>query len=160
MNKTCPIPLNYYGNKDLLGLRKTAFLCSRIVCSTAVLKCYDWAIEQRDKGNCVISGFQSQIEKDVLHYLLHGTQPIIIVLARGLMKRFEKPIQDALSSNRALIISPFSEIINRPTADLALKRNRVIFEMADKIVLGYVNTNGELARLKEEYEARKEIIIL
>jgi hypothetical protein len=32
--------------------------------------------------------------------------------------------------------------------------------MADKIVLGYVNTNGELARLKEEYEARKEIIIL
>lgn len=160
MDSPYPFSLHYHGNKDLLGLRKIAFLCSRIVCSTAVLKCYDWAIEQRDKGNCVISGFQSKIEKDVLHYLLQGTQPIIIVLARGLMKRFEKPIKDALSANRALIISPFSENITRPTADLARKRNRVMFEMADKIVLGYVNTNGELARLKEEYEARKEIIIL
>ncbi|NLL12053.1 MAG: DNA-binding protein [Fibrobacter sp.] len=152
--------MHYHGNKDLLGLRKIAFLCSRIVCSTAVLKCYDWAIEQMDKGNCVISGFQSQIEKDVLHYLLQGIQPIIIVLARGLTKRFEKTIQDALSANRVLIISLFSENITRPTADLARKRNRVMFEMADKIVLGYVNPNGELARLKEEYEARKEIIIL
>lgn len=160
MDSPYPFSLHYHGNKDLLGLRKIAFLCSRIVCSTAVLKCYDWAIEQRDKGNCVISGFQSQIEKDVLHYLLQGIQPIIIVLARGLTKRFEKTIQDALSANRVLIISLFSENITRPTADLARKRNRVMFEMADKIVLGYVNTNGELARLKEEYEARKEIIIL
>jgi predicted Rossmann fold nucleotide-binding protein DprA/Smf involved in DNA uptake len=160
MDSPYPFSLHYHGNKDLLGLRKIAFLCSRIVCSTAVLKCYDWAIEQRDKGNCVISGFQSQIEKDVLHYLLQGIQPIIIVLARGLTKRFEKTIQDALSANRVLIISLFSENITRPTADLARKRNRVMFEMADKIVLGYVNPNGELARLKEEYEARKEIIIL
>ena len=160
MDSPYPFSLHYHGNKDLLGLRKIAFLCSRIVCSTAVLKCYDWAIEQMDKGNCVISGFQSQIEKDVLHYLLQGIQPIIIVLARGLTKRFEKTIQDALSANRVLIISLFSENITRPTADLARKRNRVMFEMADKIVLGYVNPNGELARLKEEYEARKEIIIL
>ena len=32
-----------------------------------VLKCYDWAIEQREKRNCVISSSYSQIEKDVLH---------------------------------------------------------------------------------------------
>jgi hypothetical protein len=40
-----------------------------------VLKCYDWAIEEREAGNFVISGFHSQIEKDVLHYLLKGKQP-------------------------------------------------------------------------------------
>jgi hypothetical protein len=42
------------------------------------------AIAQRESGNCVISGFHSQIEKDVLHYLLKGNQPIIVFLARGL----------------------------------------------------------------------------
>ena len=57
------------GNIELLKLPKTAFLCSRNIPASAVLKCYDWAIEQRDKGNCVISGFHSKIEKDVFHYL-------------------------------------------------------------------------------------------
>lgn len=72
------------GNCELIRLPKTAFLCSRKVPAGIVLKCYDWAIAQRDAGNCVISGFHSKIEKDVLHYLLKGTQPIIVALARGL----------------------------------------------------------------------------
>ncbi len=45
------------GNTELLKLRKTAFLCSREIPASVVLKCYDWAIEQRDQGNCIISGF-------------------------------------------------------------------------------------------------------
>jgi predicted Rossmann fold nucleotide-binding protein DprA/Smf involved in DNA uptake len=60
------------GNTELLKLHKTAFLCSRKVSASALLKCYDWAIKQREKEVCVISGFHSQIEKDVLHYLLKG----------------------------------------------------------------------------------------
>jgi hypothetical protein len=71
---------------DLLKLHKTAFLCSRKCPAAVVLKAYDWAIEQREKGICVISGFRSRIEKDVLHYLLKGTQPIIVALVRGMKK--------------------------------------------------------------------------
>lgn len=52
------------GNQGILKLRKTAFLCSRRVPASAVLKCYDWAIAQRESGNCIISGFQSQMEKE------------------------------------------------------------------------------------------------
>lgn len=66
------------GNTELLKLHKTAFLCSREIPASVVLKCYDWAIEQRDKGSCVISGFHSKIEKDVFHYLFAGTQPVIM----------------------------------------------------------------------------------
>ena len=65
------------GNKELLQINTTGFLCSRKVPASVVLKRYDWAITQREKGNCVISGFHSQLEKDVLHYLLKGKQPII-----------------------------------------------------------------------------------
>ncbi len=72
------------GNLELLKLPKTAFLRSNKVPASIMLKCYDWAIQQREQGNCVISGFHSRIEKDVLHYLLKDKQPIIVALVRGL----------------------------------------------------------------------------
>lgn len=88
------------GNADLLKLPKTAFLCSRRVPASVVLKCYDWAITQREGDVCVLSGFHSQLEKDVLHYLLKGNQPIIIALARGLKANlepeFEKPMSEGV----------------------------------------------------------------
>jgi hypothetical protein len=75
------------GNTELLELHKIAFLCSRKIPASVVLKCYDWAIAQRKRGNCIISGFHSTIEKDVFHYLLQGTQPVILALARGMKKK-------------------------------------------------------------------------
>ena len=97
----------YNGNIKLLKLPKTAFLCSRKVPATVVLKCYDWAIEQREKGNCIISGFQSQIEKDILHYLLKGQQPIIIALARGIKQKPEPDFQHAIDKGRLFGLTHF-----------------------------------------------------
>jgi len=99
------------GNETLLKLKKTAFLCSRKIPASAVLKCYDWAIAQREVGNCIISGFHSQLEKDVLHYLLKGNQPIIIALARGLKEKIEPELIKPLEQGRLLIISPFEKTV-------------------------------------------------
>jgi hypothetical protein len=41
------------GNEGLLKLSKTAFLSSRQVPASTVLKCYDWAIAQREAGACI-----------------------------------------------------------------------------------------------------------
>jgi predicted Rossmann fold nucleotide-binding protein DprA/Smf involved in DNA uptake len=110
MSSKFSIPdLEFLGNKKILEQYKIGFLCSRQIPSNIILKTYDWAIEQREKGNCIISGFHSKIEKDVFHYLLKGTQPIILILARGMKKRWEIEIAEALQKNRLLIISPFSE---------------------------------------------------
>lgn len=152
--------MNQLGNTSLLSIRKTAFLCSRSISSTAVLKCYDWAITQRDRGNCIISGFQSQIEKDVLHYLLQGKQPIIVALARGLKKHLERDLEDALAANRLLLISPFEDNVKRATTETAEKRNRMMIEIADEIVFGFITENGNLSNLKKEYENIKPIRIL
>ena len=116
------------GNTHLMEIPKTAFLCSRTIPASAVLKCYDWAIEQRESGRCVVSGFQSKLEKDVLHYLIQGSQPLTIVLARGMKKRIEPELQEALNNNRLLILTPFDESINRVTAETAEKRNRTIVD--------------------------------
>ena len=140
------------GNTELLKLHKTAFLCSRKISAGAVLKCYDWAIDQREKGNCVIGGFHSQIEKDVLHYLLKGTQPIIVALARGLKERIEQEFLNRVESGRLLIITPFHETLKRVTEQTALARNKMMLDVADNVIIGFVSPDGKLTQLLKNIE--------
>lgn len=147
------------GNTELLKLRKTAFLCSREIPASVVLKCYDWAIEQREKGNCVVSGFHSRIEKDVFHYLLAGTQPVIMALARGMQEKIDTDFKAAVDAGRLLLITPFENSEKRVTAETAEKRNRFMFELADEIVIGYVGKGGMLERLVAEVKSKKVIMI-
>jgi len=139
--------MEYFGNKDLLKQSKTAFLCSRSITASAVLKCYDWAIAQREAGNCIISGFHSQLEKDVLHYLLKGKQPIIIALARGLKEKVEPKLIKPLEQGRILIISPFDKTVKRVTEQTAEIRNKMMIELADSITIGYTSEGGKLEDL-------------
>ena len=150
------IPENYIGNPELVKLKKTAFLCSRQVPASVVLKCYDWAILQRDKGNCVISGFHSQIEKDVLYYLLKGKQPIIVVLGRGLKQKPEPEFVKPLDEGRLLIITPFQNEVKKITQQTAFIRNQMMIELADTITIGYTLEGGLLE--KNLQDIKKEII--
>ncbi len=142
--------MNLIGNAEILNLRKTAFLCSRKVPASVVLRCYDWAIEQRELGNCVISGFHSTLEKDVLHYLLKGKQPVIVALARGLKKRIEPEFIKPMEQGRLAIITPFDNQVKRVTKLTATVRNRTMVEIADKIVLGYLSEGGSLEKMVRE----------
>ena len=139
--------MNSVGNIELLELPKTAFLCSRQVPASAVLRCYDWALEQRQKGTCVISGFHSQIEKDVLHYLLKGAQPIIVALARGLKEKLEPEFEKPLQENRLLILSPFDKNVKRVTTQTAQTRNQLMIDLANEITVGFASAGGQLETL-------------
>ena len=147
------------GNTELLKLRKTAFLCSRKIPASVVLKCYDWAIEQRDQGNCIISGFHSKIEKDVFHYLLAGTQPVIMALARGMKEKIEPDLRNAVNAGRLLMITPFAENVKRISADTAGKRNRFMIELADEVVIGFASKGGMLEMLAAAFKGKKVIRI-
>ena len=147
------------GNKELLKLQKTAFLSSREISASGVLKCYDWAIEQREKGNCIISGFHSKIEKDVFHYLLAGTQPIIMALARGMKKKTEPELKRAIEVGRLLIITPFENSVKRVTVETAEWRNKLMIELADEIVIGFASKGGMLKRLIADVKELKVSMI-
>lgn len=41
------------GNCEIIRRHKTAFLCSRKIPAGIILKCYDWAISQREAGNAL-----------------------------------------------------------------------------------------------------------
>lgn len=145
------------GNTDLLKLPNIAFLCSRKIPASVVLKCYDWAIEQREKGCCVISGFHSKIEKDVFHYLLAGTQPLIMALARGMKEKIEPELKTAIDAGRLLIVTQFENSVKRVSAETAEKRNRFMIEIADEIVIGYAGEGGMLEKLVAEIKNKKVI---
>lgn len=146
------------GNEDILNLKKEAFLCSREVPASVILKCYDWAISQRESGVCVISGFHSQIERDVFHYLEKGKQPIIIAMARGIPAKLPITLKKSVESGRILIISPFDKNVTKVTIETASIRNRMMIELADKVVIGFVDPNGKLNHILNEIN--KEIIYL
>jgi hypothetical protein len=136
--------IEYLGNTDLLKLHKTAFLCSQKCPAQVVLKSFDWAKQQREAGNCIVCGNHSQIEKDVFEILLKGKQPLILVLARGMKSSWESPIENAVKTNRLLIISAFDKEVKRVTRETAEMRNKEIIEMSDQLVAGYISPGGQL----------------
>ena len=142
----------YLGNKEILKNYKIGFLCSRKVPANIILKTYDWAIAQRDKGTCIISGFHSKIEKDVFHFLLKGVQPLILVLARGLKQIWEPEIMVALDQKRLLVISLFPSEVKRVTLSTSLIRNKKIIELADELFLAYVSKGGQIEKLNDLYK--------
>ena len=144
--------ISYLGNKELLKQPKTAFLASSTIPVEMVLKCYDWAVKMRDEGRCIISGFNSRLEKDVWDFLVKGKQPIILVMARAIYKTIPTDLQPLLDSGRLLIISTSNA--TRQSRATALARNRYICELADRIFFVGVTEQSSLFPLKEEFNAK------
>lgn len=147
--------MEYLGNEELLKVSKTAFLASSTIPPDMVLKCFDWATQMTKKGKCVVSGFSSHLEKEVLHFLAKGKQPIILVIARQMYKQIPQELQPLLDANRLLIISVSNA--TRQSKATAHARNKYICEIADQIVFVGVNENSSLYRLQEEFKEKATI---
>lgn len=138
------------GNEKLLVLPKTSFLSSRRISPAAVLKCYDWATRMRDGGHCVISGFHSPLEKDVLKFLLKGSQPIVLVLARRMYRTMPEELREGIGAGRLLVVSPVPDGVRRAGSSSALLRNRYILSHSETHVFGSLDPEGTLAPLVRE----------
>lgn len=150
--------VEYLGNKDLLRLKKVAFLASNTISSGTVLKVYDWATDMRNRGECVVSGFCSKLEKDVLHFLLKGSQPIILVLARKMYKVIPADLETALEQNHLLIISASNSV--RQSKETALARNKYICDIADKILFVDVTEQSSLYALQQNSSNKQKLLTL
>ena len=144
------------GNRDLLNLPKTAFLASSTIPTDMVLRCYDWATQMAKEEQCIISGFSSHLEKEVLHFLMKGRCPIILVLAREMYRQIPSELQPLLDAHRLLIISVSKAV--RQSKATAHARNKYICEIADKILFVGVNAESSLSPLKEKYRDKQTIV--
>ena len=148
------------GNAALMERPKVAFLSSRRVAPAAVMRCYDWATGMRGGGRtpggsagrlappCVVGGFQSALERDVLKLLLpDGGPPIVMVLARGMWRSVPTEYREAINAGRMLVVSPFSQGVVRVSKETAERRNGWILDHCDEAVFASLDPNGSLARL-------------
>ena len=140
--------IEYLGNKELLKLKKTAFLASSTIPPDMVLKCYDWATAKHE--GCVVSGFSSKLEQDVLHFLLKAKCPVILVLARCMYKVIPAELKEAKEEGRLLILSVSNA--NRQSKVTAHARNKYICEIADQILFVGVTEKSSLAELASAYK--------
>ena len=160
------------GKAALMERPKVAFLSSRRVAPAAVMRCYDWATGMRGGGGtpggsagrlappgdgghagrvtlpCVVGGFQSALERDVLKLLLpEGGPPIVMVLARGMWRSVPTEYREAINAGRMLVVSPFSQGVVRVSKETAEKRNAFVLDHCDEAVFASLDPNGSLARL-------------
>ena len=139
--------MDFLGNTELLTLPKTAFLASGTIPPDVVLRSYDWATGEHE--GCVVSGFCSKLEQDVLHFLLKSKTPIIMVLARRMYREIPEELKVPLEHGRLLIISTSTAI--RQSRATALARNRYICELADYIMMVGVTEDSSLYGLQKEF---------
>lgn len=144
--------IQYQGNKDFLQLPSTAFLASGTIKPDEVLKCFDWAVNAAKEGRCIVSGFSSYMEREVLLFLAKGKQPIILVLARQMYKKIPSELQSLLDDNRLLIISVSNS--PRQTKATAFERNKYICEMAEQILFVGVTEKSSLYPLYNNYSQK------
>ena len=119
-----------------------------------VLMCYDWAAGKHD--GCVISGFSSKLEQDVLHFLLKAKCSIIIVLARRMYREIPDELKEPLDQGRLLMISINNAV--RQSKATALARNKYICELADDILFVGVNEKSSLNSLKIEFHSKLTVV--
>lgn len=147
--------MEYLGNKELLKLPKTAFLASSTIPPDMVLKCYDWATAKHE--GCVVSGFSSKLEQDVLHFLLKAKCPVILVLARSMYKVIPAELKEAMEEERLLIISVSNAV--RQSKATAYARNKYICEIADHILFVGVGEKSSLYKLILDYKDKKQVVM-
>lgn len=148
--------MDYVGNHKLLKQHKTAFLASSTIPPDMVLRCYDWATAKHE--GCVVSGFSSKLEQDVLHFLIKAKCSVILVLARCMYKVIPDDLKQAMEEGRLLIISVSNAV--RQSKVTAYARNRYICELADKVIFVGVNEESSLNPLKEKYRSKSDRLSL
>ena len=141
----------FSGNKELLDRKLTAFLSSRTIATDKVMACYDWATSLNAETDCVVSGFQSPIEQDVLHFLQKKRIPVIVVLARAMYKQIPEELEEAYNDGIVLFISISNNTrVNKATA---FNRNIYVVDLAQEVLFGML---AEKSSLNEIYQYAKD----
>ena len=146
---------HHIGDIAILENHKTAFFCSREPSPDVILKTLDLAKEWREQGKTIISGFHTPVEKEVLHILLKGKQPIVISPARCVVNmRIPQEWRKGVDEGRILLISPFEEKQRRVTAELCDIRNEFVANLADEIFIADASKGGKIEELMKRHQIK------
>jgi len=126
------------GDAGLLNAPAMALFCSVRCPGDLILRTFDLARDLRTRGQAVVSGFHSPMEKECLSILLRGKQPVIYCLARRLTgARIPVEYRVPMAEGRLLLLSPFGEKVKRTTSETARGRNNFVAALADRVFMAH-----------------------
>jgi predicted Rossmann fold nucleotide-binding protein DprA/Smf involved in DNA uptake len=148
-------PLTVWGDPAIWtnvtgGSPSLALLSSSRVPASILLQIHDWARHWRQHGPIVISGFQSETENEALQVLLGGVQPVVLVLARGMLKRLRPEYRQPVEEGRLLLVSPFPDSVQWVSAENAQVRNRLVCALADEVLIAHAESRSKTEALAQE----------
>lgn len=131
------------GNFSLLERKKIGFLAGSKITPLSVFPTLDWASEIATREDvAVVSGFHSQLERQVLDLLLKGKCGIICVLARSLYAKIPLEFQSAFTGGRVIFVSEERQV--RPTKNSAYRRNQLVVSLSDELVIPQISSESSL----------------
>lgn len=142
----------FAGNRALLDRPKLGFLASR---GTA-------APHGRlpiKPGEVILSGFLSPMERAVFRACLEQHQPMIWVKAWGIREE-DAAVRRAVEESLLLLVSPFDEALEAPSARRAAWCNHYVLAHCDRLVVGFLNPGGMLDCILSEADPELEITLL
>lgn len=145
-----PSSLSLWGNPALLYRPSLALFCSAHAPAGVLLQIHDLAQHWRLHGPVIVSGFHAPAENEALTVLLRGPQPVVHVLARGMLAKLSPTVRAAIDEDRLLLVFPFAASLRRATAESAYTRNRIVAVLADAILVAYAGPGSGTASLVEE----------
>lgn len=138
--------MKWLGDKALLEREKTAFVCSQGTPRSFTVIIRQWALQVDAGRDCVLCGNESEMEQMVFSVLLMRRVPLILLMAQSLPSVLPLPWQRAVDEGRLLIGTHCSEAVHSMTRDTAIDRNRIMLDMAHRVVVGYYTRGSEVER--------------
>jgi predicted Rossmann fold nucleotide-binding protein DprA/Smf involved in DNA uptake len=146
-----PDVLTTIGDFALLERGKLAIFCSADCPIDIASQTYGVLENLTQPATVVIGGFHSPMERECLNILVRGSQPVIVVPARSLVKlRIRREHKEPLESGQLLYLSFFRGHRHRSDVDMATKRNRFVAALADKILIPFAAPGSKTEQLCRE----------
>jgi predicted Rossmann fold nucleotide-binding protein DprA/Smf involved in DNA uptake len=146
-----PDSVTAMGNLQILNRRKLAIFCSAVCPDELTRQTQDLMQKLLETGVTAIGGFHSPVERECLRILLGGTQPIILSPARSLDRlRIRSEYREPLDQGRLLFLSFFRSHRHRSDVEMALRRNRFVAALGDRILILHAEPSSNTERLCRE----------
>jgi hypothetical protein len=144
------------GDRALLEMPKLGFLASRGRASL------HGELPLRP-GEAIVSGFLSPMERAVFRAGLAHKRPMIWVKPWGLLNMdtaCRVHIEQAVEEGRLLVVSPFDDTVETPSARRAAWCDQYVLAHCDRLVVGHLNPGGMLACILAEADPEKDVVFL
>jgi len=142
------------GNEHLLKKTKWGIVASRAVrpeITRQILKAVDTMNEIEET---FISGWHSPIEKEIHLYLVRRTFPHIHAEAKGLPHA-----GCPLGGEDVLFVTHCDDSVDRITRKHALRRNRLICSLADRLIVPWLDPDRETFDIVSKTCSRKPVYV-